>query len=63
MVVRLNEIVAMRKFTKEANPLCPDIICGSFRSATESIEASIEIKLIIFKLFDKFVVQHINTLY
>ncbi|MFV2054959.1 MAG: DUF1631 family protein, partial [Thiohalomonadales bacterium] len=63
IVIRFNEIAGYRKFTKEANPLCPDIICGSFRNATETIESSIEIKLIVFKLFDKFVVQNINSLY
>ena len=45
------------------NPVGPDAICNAFKSASEVIETGIEIRLIILKLFDQFVVGEVRSLY
>ena len=45
------------------NPLGPEAICDAFRTATGRIETGIEIRLVIYKLFDQHVISHLNDLY
>ncbi len=45
------------------NPLGPEAICHAFRRAAKRIESGIEIRLVIFKLFDQYVVSHVDSLY
>lgn len=45
------------------NPLGPEAICASFKEAVQRIETGLEIRLVIFKLFDQHVVCHMNELY
>ena len=45
------------------NPLGPEAICNAFRAAARQIETGIEIRLVVFKLFDQHVVNHIDALY
>ncbi len=45
------------------NPVGPEAICNAFRKAAEHIETGLEIRLVIFKLFDKHVGAHIDALY
>ena len=48
---------------KWRNPLGPEAICEPFREAAKRIETGLEIRLVIFKLFDQHVVSHLNELY
>ncbi len=45
------------------NPLGPEAICAAFKQAVQRIETGLEIRLVIFKLFDQHVVCHMNELY
>ena len=45
------------------NPLGPEAICEAFHDATRRIETGLEIRLVIFKLFDKNVISHIDEIY
>lgn len=45
------------------NPVGPEAICNAFRDAADCIETGLEIRLVIFKLFDKHVGVNIDALY
>lgn len=45
------------------NPVGPDLICNAFREACDELDADIEVKLIILKLFDKYVVVEVQKIY
>ena len=45
------------------NPLGPEAICDAFKEAVQRIETGLEIRLVIFKLFDQHVVCHMDALY
>ncbi len=45
------------------NPLGPEAICDAFREAARRIETGLEIRLVIFKLFDQHVICHMDELY
>ncbi|WP_455203542.1 DUF1631 domain-containing protein [Kaarinaea lacus] len=63
MVQRMNEVYPQGEFTKEENPLSPKQLCDACAQAIGVLEAELEIKLIVYKLFDKFVIQNIVKLY
>ncbi len=60
---RIGFLVGDRNLEGAGNPLGPDAICNAFGHACESIEADIEIRLIVLKLFDKYVVATMPELY
>ena len=45
------------------NPIGPEAVCNAFREAANRIETGLEIRLVIFKLFDKHVGAHIDAVY
>ncbi|MEN8761126.1 MAG: DUF1631 domain-containing protein [Thiogranum sp.] len=45
------------------NPLGPEAICAAFHEAARLIETGLEIRLVIFKLFDQHVISNIGELY
>jgi len=45
------------------NPAGPEALCEAFKDAARHIETGLEIRLVIFKLFDQYVVCHIDELY
>ncbi len=45
------------------NPLAPRYLCEAFREACDELDAGIEVKLLILKLFDKFVVSALPGFY
>lgn len=45
------------------NPLGPEAICKAFHEAARLIETGLEIRLVIFKLFDQHVISNIGELY
>lgn len=45
------------------NPLGPEAVCDAFREAAKRIETGLEIRLVIFKLFDQHVICHMDELY
>jgi hypothetical protein len=63
MVLRMNEIYPQNVFSKETNPLSPTIMCNAFSQSVACLAVDMEIKLIVYKLFDKYVVRNIGRLY
>ena len=45
------------------NPLGPEAICDAFHDAARRIETGLEIRLVVFKLFDQHVICHLSELY
>jgi hypothetical protein len=45
------------------NPLGPEAICAAFQRTVRVIETSLEIRLLIFKLFDQYVMSNLGELY
>ncbi|WP_018232074.1 DUF1631 domain-containing protein [Thioalkalivibrio thiocyanodenitrificans] len=51
------------KLAEDAHPLAPSALCEAFRSAVKALDVSLRIRLIIYKLFDKYVVGQLPELY
>ncbi|MFQ5644971.1 MAG: DUF1631 domain-containing protein [Thiogranum sp.] len=45
------------------NPLGPEAICDAFHEAARRIETGLEIRLVVFKLFDQHVISHLGEVY
>ncbi len=45
------------------NPLGPEAICDVFKEAVQRVETGLEIRLVIFKLFDQHVISHMDEIY
>ncbi len=62
---RFNFLLSTDRFTVDEQPLCLARLCYAFRDAISVFEdeTTIEIRLIIFKLFDRFVLSKISGLY
>ena len=62
LTTRLNTLVP-RKLTDDSNPLGPAMLCDFFLQAGRSLGVEIKVKLIILKLFDKYVLSDTDHLY
>ncbi|MEX1033026.1 MAG: DUF1631 domain-containing protein [Cellvibrionaceae bacterium] len=60
--LRLDSLVPNKVYHK-TNPLGPDVICNAFVSAARELEADIKAKLVLFKLFDQYVVSELPAIY
>jgi hypothetical protein len=60
---RLKVVLHLTEIDKDLNPLDPKAICDSFHKASEVIESEIQIKLIFYKLFDKYVMNNLGGFY
>lgn len=60
---RLKVILHRKKIPQEQNPLDPKAICDSFHSASSVLDTDIQVKLIFYKLFDKFVMSNLGHFY
>jgi len=60
---RLKVVLQLTEIDRDLNPLDPKAICESFHKASEVIDAEIQIKLIFYKLFDKFVMNSLGSFY
>jgi len=47
----------------EALPVGPKMLCGAFKSACDVIESGVDIKIIVFKLFDRYVCETLPLVY
>ncbi|WP_422126412.1 DUF1631 domain-containing protein [Thioalkalivibrio sulfidiphilus] len=59
LVVALNR----PKLSEDAHPLTPMSLCESFRSTMKVLDVDLRVRLIIYKLFDKYVVGALPALY
>ena len=62
LTTRLNVIVS-KKLNDRSNPLGPAALCESFLEACSSLGVEIKVKLIILKLFEKYVLGDLEQLY
>jgi hypothetical protein len=60
---RLKAILHRTEIDEDLNPLDPKAICDSFHKASEVIDSEIQIKLIFYKLFDKYVMNSLGGFY
>ena len=60
---RMGKLLGDPELKKVVNPLRPEAVCNAFQEACENIETDIEIKLILFKLFDKYVTSELHDVY
>ncbi len=59
---RLNAVVS-KKLDDKSNPLGPAVLCGYFLEACSRLGVEIKVKLIILKLFEKYVLSDLDQLY
>ncbi|WP_122366075.1 DUF1631 family protein, partial [Pseudomonas syringae group genomosp. 3] len=62
LTARLNVLIA-QAITEESNPLGPAMLCRFFLEAGRSLGVEIKVKLIILKLFEKYVLTNTDHLY
>lgn len=62
LTTRLNTLVT-KKIEDKSNPLGPRALCEAFLDACRSLGVEIKVKLIIFKLFEKYVLSDLDQLY
>ncbi len=60
---RMSELLASIKSEKRQNPVRPEMVCTAFQEACQQIDSGIEIKLILFKLFEKNVLTGLHSAY
>ncbi len=60
--LRLDSLVPVKVYQKN-NPLGPDVICAAFMNQAKRLEIDIKAKLVLFKLFDKTVVNQMGEVY
>jgi len=63
LIHRINEVCEGKEFHKESNPLSPDIICNAFAKALSCLPTNLEVRLILYKLFEEFVARNLGKLY
>lgn len=62
LTTRLNAVVT-KKLDDKTNPLSPEALCVTFADACAGLGVEIKVKLIILKLFEKYVVSGLGGLY
>ena len=63
VVERLKVVLHRKTIDENLNPLDPKSICESFHIASEELETDIQVKLIFYKLFDKYVMSNLGSFY
>ena len=60
---RLKAVIGCQTIDEDENPLDPKAICESFHTASDLLETEIQIKLIFYKLFEKYVMNNLGHFY
>ena len=60
---RLDLLLASADITEENNPFGPAVLCEAFRVAVNTLDTALTVKLLVLKLFDKFIIQHLDPVY
>ncbi|WP_101759213.1 DUF1631 domain-containing protein [Oceanicoccus sp. KOV_DT_Chl] len=63
LTTRLNTLIISQDVTEKNNPFSPAVICQSFIDICKSLELDIKAKLVLFKLFDRYVMSGLSTVY
>ncbi|MEM7561574.1 MAG: DUF1631 domain-containing protein [Pseudomonadota bacterium] len=60
---RLKAVLKRKEIAQDDNPLDPKSICDSFHNASEILDTDIQVKLIFYKLFERYVVNNLGHFY
>lgn len=60
---RLAVIVGGNKVEDHGNPVGPAMLCEGFRNAAREFDLNLQVKLIVYKLFDRYVMAGLSALY
>ncbi|HQU16518.1 MAG TPA: DUF1631 domain-containing protein [Gammaproteobacteria bacterium] len=60
---RLEHLLGGAKLDEAAGPMDPERLCGSFRHAAQALDLEVRAKLVVYKLFDKHVMDALGELY
>ena len=63
LTARMNYLIEDIEITKDNNPLQPKVLFEAFVPAAQKMDAELKVRLIIYKLFDKFVAQNVGAIY
>lgn len=63
LTVRLNSLIEKQDVTIKNNPFGPTVICYSFIAVCKNLDLDIKAKLVLFKLFDRYVLSGLDHLY
>ena len=63
LTARLDFLIDDQEIHKDNNPLRPHVICHAFTAAVDELDSDLRIRLVIYKLFDKHVVQQLDDMY
>lgn len=61
---RLAVLTGQGEINNESNPLGPAVVCHAFQQACKQLDVDLSVKLVMFKLFDRYVVSAtVNAIY
>lgn len=60
---RFNHLVEGAHYKEESLPLSPDVFAHAFRDALHGIDWKVEVKLVVFKLFEQIVLRGLGDFY
>lgn len=60
---RLAVIIGGAKVEDASNPIGPAVLCNAFRAAIREFDVNIQVKLIVYKLFDRYVMAGLEPVY
>lgn len=62
LALRMDQLVPVKVYQKN-NPLGPNVLCEAFFEATREVDIFIQARLLIYKLFDREVMQNLGDFY
>jgi hypothetical protein len=63
LAARLNFLIDKTEITKDNSPLRPEIFCDAFLVSAGCMNTEIKVRLVVYKLFDKVVIQQLGDMY
>jgi hypothetical protein len=60
---RIGFLLDINELSSADNPIGPKTLCTAFKSACGTIESGVDIKIIVFKVFDRYICETIQLLY
>ena len=63
LTARLNFLIEDMEITHENSPLRPAVFCEAFKQTAQLMDTDLKVRLIIYKLFDKFVIKRLKPMY
>ena len=61
--MRLESVLNLAELDESRLPAGPEMLCEAFDSASAELDVHLKARLVIFKLFEKYVLNHMNDVY